>query len=93
MKVAVFKTFRRTIKNMAISSALISLCVSSSRGEWITLEQVNPANQLIKGNWMSLEPVSPSNENEKASSPLPDFGSFKNVKEKKNNFFNSCSQR
>jgi Bax protein len=87
MKVAVFRTFRKTLKNMAISCALISLCVSSSQGEWITLEQVNPANQLIKGNWMSLEPVSPSNENEKASSPLPDFGSFKNVKEKKEQFF------
>ena len=87
MKVAIFKTFRRTIKNIAISSALISLCVNSSRGEWITLEQVNPANQLIKGNWMSLEPVSPSTENERASSSLPDFSSFKNVKEKKEQFF------
>ncbi|MDC2963724.1 glucosaminidase domain-containing protein [Gammaproteobacteria bacterium] len=72
---------------MAISCALISLYVNSSQGEWITLEQVNPANQLIKGNWVSLEPVSPSNENGKASSPLPDFGSFKNVKEKKEQFF------
>ena len=87
MKVAIFKTFRRTIKNIAISSALISLCVNSSRGEWITLEQVNPANQLIKGNWTSLEPVSPSTENERASSSLPDFSSFKNVKEKKEQFF------
>ncbi|MEC8299464.1 MAG: glucosaminidase domain-containing protein [Pseudomonadota bacterium] len=36
---------------------------------------------------MSLEPVSPSTENERASSSLPDFSSFKNVKEKKEQFF------
>ena len=84
---AIFKTFRRALRNKTLLWALIFFFVNSSRGEWITLEQVNPASQLIKGNWMSLKPVSPSTENGRTSSPLPDFSSFKNVKEKKEQFF------
>ena len=85
--VAIFKTFRRTLKSLIAFSAFFLLSVNSSRGEWVTLEQVNPENQLIKGNWMSLEPLPPSNPNKKASIPLPNFSSFKNVKEKKEQFF------
>ena len=48
---------------------------------------MNPENQLIKGNWMSLDPLPPPTANKKASIPLPDFSSFKNVKEKKEQFF------
>ena len=82
-----FKTFRRTLKSLIALSAYFLLSVNSSRGEWVTLEQVNPENQLIKGNWMSLEPIPPSTPNKKASTPLPNFSSFKNVKEKKEQFF------
>ena len=82
-----FKTFRRTLKSLIALSALFLLSVNSSRGEWVTLEQVNPENQLIKGNWMSLDPLPPPTANKKASIPLPDFSSFKNVKEKKEQFF------
>ena len=82
-----FKTFRRTLKSLIGFSAFFLLSVNSSRGEWVTLEQVNPENQLIKGNWMSLEPIPPSTPNKKASTPLPNFSSFKNVKEKKEQFF------
>ena len=79
-----FKTFRRSLIGF---SAFFLLSVNSSRGEWVTLEQVNPENQLIKGNWMSLEPLPQSTANKKASIPLPNFSSFKNVKEKKEQFF------
>ena len=82
-----FKTFRRTLKSLIAFSAFFLFSVNSSRGEWVTLEQVNPENQLIKGNWMSLEPIPPSTPNKKASTPLPNFSSFKNVKEKKEQFF------
>ena len=82
-----FKTFRRALKSLIAFSAFFLLSVNSSRGDWVTLEQVNPENQLIKGNWVSLEPVLPSSANKKASIPLPDFSSFKNVKEKKEQFF------
>ena len=82
-----FKTFRGTLKSLIGFSAFLLLSVNSSRGEWVTLEQVNPENQLIKGNWMSLEPIPPSTPNKKASTPLPNFSSFKNVKEKKEQFF------
>ena len=82
-----FKTFRRTLKSLIAFSAFFLFSVNSSRGEWVTLEQVNPENQLIKGNWVSLEPVLPSSANKKESVPLPDFSSFKNVKEKKEQFF------
>jgi len=82
-----FKTFRRTLKSLIAFSAFLLLSVNSSRGEWVTLEQVNPENQLIKGNWMSLEPLPQSTANKKASIPLPNFSSFKNVKEKKEQFF------
>ena len=82
-----FKTFRRTLKSLIGFSAFFLLSVNSSRGEWVTLQQVNPENQLIKGNWMSLDPLPPSTANKKASIPLPDFNSFKNVKEKKEQFF------
>ena len=82
-----FKTFRRTLKSLIALSAYFLLSVNSSRGEWVTLEQVNPENQLIKGNWMSLEPLPQSTANKKASIPLPNFSSFKNVKEKKEHFF------
>ena len=82
-----FKTFRRTLKSLIVFSAFFLLSVNSSRGEWVTLEQVNPENQLIKGNWMSLEPLPPSTPNKKASVSLPNFSSFKNVKEKKEQFF------
>ena len=82
-----FKTFRRTLKSLIVFSAFFLLSVNSSRGEWVTLEQVNPENQLIKGNWMSLDPLPPPTANKKASIPLPDFSSFKNVKEKKEQFF------
>ena len=85
--VTIFKTFRRTIKHLTAFSAFFLICVNSSQGEWVTLEQVNPENQLIKGNWMSLEPIPPSTPNKKASTPLPNFSSFKNVKEKKEQFF------
>ena len=82
-----FKTFRRTLKSLIALSAFFLLSVNSSRGEWVTLEQVNPEDQLIKGNWMSLEPLPPSTPNKKASVSLPNFSSFKNVKEKKEQFF------
>ena len=82
-----FKTFRRTLKSLIAFSAFFLLSVNSSRADWVTLEQVNPENQLIKGNWVSLEPVLPSYSNKKESIPLPDFNSFKNVKEKKEQFF------
>lgn len=82
-----FKTFRGTLKSLIGFSAFLLLSVNSSRGEWVTLEQVNPENQLIKGNWMSLDPLPPPTANKKASIPLPDFSSFKNVKEKKEQFF------
>ena len=82
-----FKTFRGTLKSLLGFSAFLLLSVNSSRGEWVTLEQVNPENQLIKGNWMSLEPLPPSTPNKKASVSLPNFSSFKNVKEKKEQFF------
>ena len=82
-----FKTFRRNLKSLIGFSAFLLLSVNSSRGEWVTLEQVNPENQLIKGNWMSLDPLPPPTANKKASIPLPDFSSFKNVKEKKEQFF------
>ena len=82
-----FKTFRRTLKSLIAFSAFFLLSVNSSRGEWVTLEQVNPENQLIKGNWMSLEPLPQSTTSKKASISLPNFSSFKNVKEKKEQFF------
>ena len=82
-----FKAFRGTLKSLIGFSAFLLLSVNSSRGEWVTLEQVNPENQLIKGNWMSLDPLPPPTANKKASIPLPDFSSFKNVKEKKEQFF------
>ena len=82
-----FKTFRKTLRGLIGFSAIFLLSVNSSRGEWVTLQQVNPENQLIKGNWMSLDPLPPSTANKKASIPLPDFSSFKNVKEKKEQFF------
>ena len=82
-----FKTFRGTLKSLIGFSAFLLLSINSSRGEWVTLEQVNPENQLIKGNWMSLDPLPPPTANKKASIPLPDFSSFKNVKEKKEQFF------
>ena len=82
-----FKTFRGTLKSLIGFSAFLLLSINSSRGEWVTLEQVNPENQLIKGNWMSLDPLPPPTANKKASIPLPDFSSFKNVKEKKERFF------
>ena len=82
-----FKTFRRTLKSLIALSAFFLLSVNSSRGEWVTLEQVDPEDQLIKGNWMSLEPLPPSTPNKKASVSLPNFSSFKNVKEKKEQFF------
>ena len=82
-----FKTFRRTLKSLIALSAFFLLSVNSSRGEWVTLEPVNPEDQLIKGNWMSLEPLPPSTPNKKASVSLPNFSSFKNVKEKKEQFF------
>ena len=85
--VAIFKTFRRTLKHVTAFSAFLLICVNRSQGEWVTLEQVNPENQLIKGNWVSLEPVLPSSANKEESIPLPDFSSFKNVKEKKEQFF------
>ena len=82
-----FKTFRGTLKSLIGFSAFLLLSVNSSRADWVTLEQVNPENQLIKGNWMSLDPLPPPTANKKASIPLPDFSSFKNVKEKKEQFF------
>ena len=82
-----FKTFRGTLKSLIGFSAFLLLSINSSRGDWVTLEQVNPENQLIKGNWMSLDPLPPPTANKKASIPLPDFNSFKNVKEKKEQFF------
>ena len=85
--VAIFKTFRRTLKHVTAFSAFLLIFVNSSQGEWVTLEQLNPENQLIKGNWVSLEPVLPPSANKKESIPLPDFSSFKSVKEKKEQFF------
>ena len=52
-----FKTFRRTIKSLIVCSTLFLLSVNSSRGEWVTLEELNPEDQLIKGDWVSLEPL------------------------------------
>ena len=87
MMVANFKTFSRTIKSLISFSALFLLSVNSCRGEWVTLEELNPEDELIKGDWVSPEPLQSSSANKKASTHLPNFGSFKNVKEKKEQFF------
>ncbi|MBA57662.1 MAG: hypothetical protein CMQ40_00670 [Gammaproteobacteria bacterium] len=87
MESFIFGTFNPTLRKLIHGSMIFGLASFSVSAEWITLQELNPDDQLVSKNWVTLKPTISANNKSEQQEQIPDFSSYRDVKEKKEQFF------